>query len=468
MATRRDQLQSYQFMTQRVISAFVMRETDPAQSPLRRGIGAIFGGVMIAILVGAGFGVYGILTKVGTDKWRTEGSVVIEKETGASFVYIGDALHPTLNYASAMLAAGRPNPPVFRVAANSLGKAKRGITVGIPGAPDSLPSAKKRAGLPWSACAVPGGRGAGQPANDTLVAVSVAPEGGRVLGDEGLLVRDAKQERTYLLWHGRRHLLQQSNVVVTTLFGAATPAEAGSAWLNTVPAGLDIGTIPVPGRGETSKAVPTYKIGDVLVSTTGTGKQFYLVFDDGLAPITAVQQLILQADQNTKPIDVGVSETTDAPRSARLRPDNTAGQPPATPPTLVSPAGDEQLCAVTGDAAAPPQLVVGGTLPGADAATVTVGGGAGGTALADRVLVPAGRVAIVRVMTGPNAAAGPHYVITDLGIKYAVPSGDALQLLGYTPGQAVAVPTALVSRIPSGPALDPAAALLPALNATGR
>src|SRR5258706_634875 len=97
MATRRDQLQSYQFMTQRVISAFIMRETDPVQSPLRRGVGAVFGGVMIAVLVGAVFGVYGLLTKIGTDPWQTDGSVIIEKETGATFVYRGGCLQPTPN-----------------------------------------------------------------------------------------------------------------------------------------------------------------------------------------------------------------------------------------------------------------------------------------------------------------------------------------------------------------------------------
>ncbi|MEN3308214.1 MAG: hypothetical protein V7603_4416, partial [Micromonosporaceae bacterium] len=41
MASRRDQLQSYQFLIHRVISALVMRETDPAESPLRRGVGAV-------------------------------------------------------------------------------------------------------------------------------------------------------------------------------------------------------------------------------------------------------------------------------------------------------------------------------------------------------------------------------------------------------------------------------------------
>src|SRR3954462_1333776 len=131
MATRRDQLHSYQFMTQRVISAFVMRETDPAQSPLRRGIGALFGGLMVAILIAAGFGVYGIITKNGTDTWKSDGSVVVEQETGASFVYLNGKLNPTLNFASAKLAAGRPNPVVYRVGAGSLAEVPRGVTIGI-------------------------------------------------------------------------------------------------------------------------------------------------------------------------------------------------------------------------------------------------------------------------------------------------------------------------------------------------
>ncbi|MFD0788570.1 type VII secretion protein EccB, partial [Micromonospora azadirachtae] len=124
MATRRDQLQSYQFMTQRVISAFVMRETDPQQSPLRRGIGALFGGLMVAVLVAAGVGIYGLLTKVGGESWRKPGSVVVEKENGATYVYLDGRLHPTLNYTSARLAVGRPGAPVARVSSSTL--------VGVP------------------------------------------------------------------------------------------------------------------------------------------------------------------------------------------------------------------------------------------------------------------------------------------------------------------------------------------------
>ena len=65
MPSRTDLLHSYQFRSRRVLAALVMRETDPSQSPLRRGVGAVFGGLMVAILIGAAFGIYGLVTKVG-------------------------------------------------------------------------------------------------------------------------------------------------------------------------------------------------------------------------------------------------------------------------------------------------------------------------------------------------------------------------------------------------------------------
>ena len=65
---------------------------------------------MITILVAAGFGVYGILTEDRHGHVAADGAVVVERETGASFVYFDGRLHPTLNYTSALLAGGRPRP----------------------------------------------------------------------------------------------------------------------------------------------------------------------------------------------------------------------------------------------------------------------------------------------------------------------------------------------------------------------
>jgi len=459
MATRRDQLHSYQFLTQRVISAFVMRETDPQQSPLRRGVGAVFGGVMVAVLVAAGFGIYGILTKVGSDGWKTEGAVVIEKETGASFVYVQGALHPTLNFASAKLAAGRPSTQVFRISGNSLGEVPRGNTIGIPGAPDSLPGFKKRIGLPWTICSEQIADNSGTPITRVRLAAGRGTTGGHGLTEsEGLLVRDGPDDTTYLVWRGRRHLIQDATNLVPAIFGEVRLAQVGSAWINSLPAGNEIRTINVPDRGSPSSQVPQREIGEVLTTETGSGQQHYLVFDDGVAAITPLQLAILDTASGLKRETVAVSVINNAPKSSLLVPPaNEAGAAPESAPTLV--AASQQLCAITSDGRKPPALVVGGTVEGLDTVAPTASASSDGDLLADGVLVPSGRVAIVRVLASPTAEAGGYFVVTDTGIKYAVPGPEVLELLGYPAADAVEVPTALMLRLPTGPTLNPAEAI---------
>src|SRR5215813_8141580 len=141
-----------------------MQETDPAHSPLRRGFGALLVGAMVAVLFAAGFGVYGILTKTGGDSWKTDGAVVVEKQTGAVYVYAQGTLHPALNYASALLAAGQSPPSVYQVSARSLAGTPRSTVIGIPGAPTSLPDGSHLNTAPWALCSAQSG---GDPQNPT-------------------------------------------------------------------------------------------------------------------------------------------------------------------------------------------------------------------------------------------------------------------------------------------------------------
>ncbi|MEJ3743613.1 type VII secretion protein EccB [Actinomycetes bacterium KLBMP 9797] len=461
MATRRDQLHSYQFLTQRVISAFVMRETDPQQSPLRRGIGAIFGGLMIAVLVAAGFGIYGIITKVGTDRWKTQGSVVIEKETGATYVYLDGVLVPTLNYASARLIAGGTGGQ-FRESTKSLSDAPRGVPVGIPNAPTSLPDIKNRVGMPWTVCATPETTTSGQRVSRVTLAVATSPSGGRTLGDQGLLVRDASEGTVHLIWHGRRHAIQDPGNLVPALFGSVSAMRVGTAWLNALPAGGAISRIAVTGRGQASGAVPGRKNGDVLVAQTGSGPQYFLVQANGLLGITPLQQAILAAEWPDEPETISIAEANPLTTGRQATGDP---YPPERTPTLLSTGDDDQVCAVTPDAVATPTISVGASVAGLDTATPTTGASEDRLPLADRILVPPGKVAIVRAVSGPDAETGVFYVVTDIGVKFAVPSAEVLAALGYPPGEAVNVPATLVAQLPSGPALDPAAATRPAAAA---
>jgi ESX secretion system ATPase EccB len=445
MASRRDQLQSHQFLTQRVISALVMRETDPAQSPLRRGIGAVFAGIMITVMIAAGFGVYGLLTKNGGSSWQTNGSVVIEKETGASFVFQDGELHPMLNYASALLVTGAAPRTVYREAASALSAVPRGVMLGIPNAPDALPDAGQALGAPWTLCST---------GSTTALDIAAAPAGSTPLGERGLLVSDPTSETVYLIWHGTRYAVAAS--VLPALFGAVTPATVGTAWLNSIPQGPDISPITVPGDGSPSPAAPKYDAGTILSTQVGTGGvQFWMVVSDGLAPITELQKDVAISQGAPGPTTISSVDATAIHR-ATLPGQATAATLPSHPPSLADPS--KGVCAQFSGGGAAVMSIGGASLP---AGTPTGSRTADGTVLADRVAVPPGHIAIVRVLASASSPTSGYFLVTDLGIRYAVASDDVLKMLGYQPTEAIAMPAGLVQLIPAGPALDPAAAAQP-------
>ena len=84
MASRQDELHSYQFSVQRVVAALVLRETDPPRSPFRRLAGATLAGVLVTALVVAGYALWGVLRPGGSDAWRTGRSPLSTCSTGFS------------------------------------------------------------------------------------------------------------------------------------------------------------------------------------------------------------------------------------------------------------------------------------------------------------------------------------------------------------------------------------------------
>jgi len=459
MASRKDQLHSYQFMLQRAISALIMRETDPAQSPLRRGVGAAFVGVMVTVIVAAAFGIYGLLTKTGSSRWRVDNAVVVEKETGAAFVYLGDELIPTLNSTSAMLLAGQSPPKRFTVPRNSLAGVPRGAPVGIVGAPSSLPDTKHLLAGAWTSCRVPAKDVAGQATAATVLMVGTTVRGGRAVGDEGLYVRDATTGGEFLLWHGHRYQLGGQAVAAALFASGVEPTDVGSAWLNALPEADRINEIVVPGAGDKSKAVAGRKVGDVLTDRRDAGRTNYLVLDDGLALLTPLQMDLLNSTRTITPVPVPPNEIAKAPTSTRLTSTSPAAQrPPERRPAQIPIPAESGLCAefdASGDPA-PGLAVVGGDTVGDTGIVTTKQTGEGGT-LADRVVMNGGAAVVVR-----DRESGTYAVVTDQGKRFPVESAEALSMLGYGDAFAVTMPRALLSRIPTGPPLTRAGAATPA------
>lgn len=465
MPTRRDQLQAYQFMMQRVTSALIVHETDPELTPLRRGVGAVFAGVMIAVLVAAGFGVYGVFTGVGGTSWKTDGAVVIERETGATFVYRQGELQPTLNYTSARLLTSADKAGPHRVAGRDLAGLTRKPAVGIPGAPASLPPADRAAATPWTMCSVLGRNLAGGPLTTTTLMVGRPMPGGAPLGQRAILARDFSDGTVYLVWNNHRYRITDVSVIRSVFGAQASAVDAGTAWLNGLPVGQDIGRIDVPGQGSPSTVLSGFTVGDVVYYPLSRGVQYYLVRTEGLAPLTELQVRVISGQYSVQPKEIPAAAANAAPTSAALAPAEGEAAPPSVPPELVTvpDEGRAALCSQTHDARTDPLISIGGDPGVLDAAIDTSVESGTGTRLADRVLVPPGGVAVVRVLPSATATTGAYTLVTDTGLRYPVPSGDVLGQLGYSASSAVDMPAALVQRIPEGPTLDPAAAMMSAV-----
>src|SRR2546423_6778409 len=117
MPSRQDQLHSHQFSVQRVVSALVMRDTDPVRSPFRRIAGATLAGILLAAVSLGAVAVYGVLLPGGGTDWRDDNAVIVERESGARYVFTGGGPHPVPNQTAAPLVIwadkGRPvhRPP---------------------------------------------------------------------------------------------------------------------------------------------------------------------------------------------------------------------------------------------------------------------------------------------------------------------------------------------------------------------
>ncbi|MFF5173385.1 type VII secretion protein EccB [Micromonospora sp. NPDC000089] len=454
MPSRQDQLHSYQFTVQRAVAALVTRETDPAQSPFRRLAGAGLASVLVAVIVLGGFALYGLFAGGGS-KWRDTGAVIVEKESGARFVYRDGKLHPVLNYASALLIVGADRSRTVLVSRRSIEGVPRGLPLGIADAPDSLPAPGRLSTVPWTVCSV-AAAGADRAAPRSALLIGREATGGRVLGDDALLVRHP-DGTLYLIWHQRRYLLRDPVRALAAL--AATRQRAvpvAPALLDTLPAGADLAAPALPGLGKPSDRVEGATVGDVyLVRNSGGGRQYAVAVRAGLAGITELQAALLMArtgQGEPEPVTLGRF-------AALLQPQDLAPSGPTAPPAgLPRLAGSDGggLCGRVGADGEVRDVRVGAAVPDLSTTARTAGSARG--ALADHVLVEPGAGAVVESVAAPGATGGAVSVVTDLGRRYVLADADVRGMLGYRDVTPVRLPAGLVSLVPAGSTLDPAAA----------
>jgi len=469
MQTRRDQLQAYRYQVRRVLTAMLASDPDSPEQPMRRVATATLSSVMVAVLALVGAGFYGKMRGGSPSKWQQAGVLIVERDTGSRYIYTDRQLHPVLNYTSARLLLNSETVSTVQVARKSLDGVARGATVGIVGAPDSLPAAEHLIAGPWSVCSRPapdGGAGAASTTAGISTLTIGGSDSGTPFGDRALLVRSASS--VYLVWHGKR-LRTDSASLRSVGLDSQQALDVPASWLNVVPAGADLRPPSIAGSGDTGPTVagaPT-SVGDVLEATgAGATSSFYVSLADGVAPITAVEAALLSGipgRTQTAPRRVSTADVNSAHQSAsRL----VSGDLPASRPTLADP-GSTPVCvqavAPGGAVNAVPAISLGGapqpvTTAAANAGSSTLRADSGNPTV-DQVVVAAGSAALVQRLAADGTPTAGQFLVTDAGRRYALADDSVATALGYAGAAATGVPASVLDLIPSGPALDPAKAL---------
>jgi type VII secretion protein EccB len=429
MQTRRDHLQAYRFGTGRLVSALLNGEPGAGTSPQHRSSFGTTLGIAATVLALAACAVYGAKAPASTD-WGKAGPFLADRDTGAAYLYVGGRLHPVVNHTSALLALdGKVTRPTA-VPRSDLDTLPRGLPLGIPAAPETVPPAAALLTGPWTYCVYPDRPG-----------MSVIGFGQRAAtAASGRAFVAGPNAARYVLWQGLRYPVRQRAVLVALGLDTAAPQPVPAPWLASLPMGTPLDPARVPAAGSPGLPVggrPT-RIGDPLTVATPGADRYYIVRADGLAPANATEAALLATAAN-RPV-------------RQVRPGDIATTPVSADRSLLGRLPDLVSAAATAGGLCLSQQVAGGVLA---SAMVRPAGPA--PRLGVRAIVPAGAGLLVQP---PAARPGmaPRYLITDQGRKFRLGDDKAASALGYGSVPARTLPAYVLDLIPDGPALTVAAA----------
>ncbi|MFF7459168.1 type VII secretion protein EccB [Kitasatospora sp. NPDC008115] len=342
MASRRDELNAYTFARKRTVAAFLLPGGGGSDEDAPRPVKAVLPSVIVGALVVGGFGLWGVFKPSAPVGWDDGKFIVQGKQSTTRYVVLTDPdgrtkrLHQVLNMASARLVL----PVDSKVVVVDDGVLDRypnhGPTIGIPYAPDKLPS-KANASRPmkWSVCDRPGDEQGSTVDQAVFVAGGADAE---ALGakdrkldvGQALLVQQADDPqvaaggqaagqgklRVFLVDDkGRRHAIgapEASDATRTQLMGAifgptATPQKVKKDWLETLAPGSDI-VFPrieglVPDTKVANSSVPLQNPEDRKIGRlVKFGDKHYVVGKDRLLLITPFQAELIRQNPQLQPL----------------------------------------------------------------------------------------------------------------------------------------------------------------------
>jgi type VII secretion protein EccB len=467
MQSKRDQVHAHRFVMSRLSSAVLQGEPDAPSSPMRRFTIGTFAGAMIAVVLVAGSALIGLMFHGGSSAFTQPGAIIVEKETGSRYLLLGGTLRPVLNNASARLLTGSEGH-IVSTSTKSLRDLPHGAPIGIPGAPDNLPDPAHLTGTDWLVCSPQQADSAGTLRTGLAVLLGAQPPVTPLGRDQGALVR-TPAGKTYLVWRNRRFLVPMQATLVSLGYGSVRPFPVAAQWVNSLTAGPDLVAPVIDNRGKPGRVLEGVqrRLGQVfVVHTAGNDDTFFVLTGSGLAPVTSMlADLLLGDPRNTSVAYPGggaqaitvsatvavaaqtssVPAAADLPLAAPQPVDGASGQVPCTQLRFGSNQGPATRVAFVNPGRLPQAPTSGTPATGTDQDPVQVNVAPGGGMLALE-------------LAAPGVTSGTRYLVTDLGVRYPLPSSDVADLLGYGGVAPTPVPSTILALLPTGQPLDPAAA----------
>jgi type VII secretion protein EccB len=504
MASRRDELNAYTFAKRRTLASFLQPSPSGSEEGAPKPLRALWPGVIVGVVILAVFGGIGMFSPTAPKGWdKAEEHVIVASDSTTRYVVLKTdgqkQLHPVLNMASAKLLLDPGKAGVITVDEKVLdsGKPPHGATIGIPYAPDRLPSADEaEIAKRWAVCERPGDGGrAIQKAAFVLAEKEFSRTAGadRLSGGDLMYVVGPDEKSRYVV-DARGTAYRLADPADTELLKALDtqgrdPQRVSREWLDTLHKGDPISIPEIDGtpgaKANASTGLEQYdKVGEVIKAYDGQRLQYYVVLPGEVAQISEfVATLLLNSGdlvdvgqageaQQVHPSAVADSTTfaadktwpTFRPKTVNDGADATSGRNTVCNVLLsVGSKGKTKLSTWVGTDF-PAQLPT-----GSSSAYVTPGSGQ-----------------LYRQFQGTETTAGGVFLVTDTGLRYALQSNSdsvtdddgvgtsakrreeelseakiAQTRLGYEKVTPSPVPVQWSTFLPTGPRLSEAAARQP-------
>ncbi|WP_225823232.1 type VII secretion protein EccB [Streptomyces naphthomycinicus] len=506
MASRRDQLNAYTFAKRRMLASFVQSSPNASDEGAPRPLRAIVPGAIVAAVVLAAFGAWGMFKPTAPQGWDKPGQkVIIASKSTTRYVVLETKhkvqLHPVLNMASAKLVLDtQSDVDVVTVDESILdnGKIPHGVTIGIPYAPDRLPSGGEAgAAKEWAVCERPSGSGSSiQKAAFVLAERDQDKLKGtkeKLRGGDLLYVATPDKKRYVVDAGGRAYPVDASDeLLLQTIVGAPrTPQQVTREWIDTLHTGDPITFPQVTGVPGAAAHAPgqlddqANRVGMVLRAPVNGQEQYFVVLPGRVAPVSDfVAQLLLTSESLVKLGQAGHHLEVSAGAIVRGEPFATEHKWPTEKPRAVNDpatAGGSRntVCNVLNHVDPDNGRTTLSTWAGTDFPAVLPTG-------SSSAYVTAGSGQLYRQYQGTETTVGGVFLVTDTGLRYALQSNDdsatddkgigmsdkklkALQQeaklaqtrLGYADLKPAPIPAPWSKFLPTGPRLSTAAARQP-------